>query len=223
MRPPRRNERHPSLVRVETVNGRDAEPPEERPHFDELPAGFATERLPSPPGFGDVPFGKGSRVAIGGPPGAGSTRLLREVASALACVDGLELAVALVGVRPEEVTQWRGEGAGEAGGLGLAVSGGGFDRSLEGQVQLAELAIERAKRVAERGGDAAVLIDSLEVLPGAAARRLFGAARNLEGAGSLTVIATTGMAWEPQRQATTRVMLDPPASRSGTLRDDLLG
>jgi transcription termination factor Rho len=215
MRPPRRNERHPSLVRVETVNGRDAEPPEERPHFDDLAAAFASERLPSPPAFGDAPFGKGSRVAIGGPPGAGSTRLLREVASALAGVDGLELAVVLVGVRPEEVTEWRGDD-------GLAVSGGGFDRSLDGQVQLAELAIERAKRVAERGGDAAVLIDSLEVLPGAAARRLFGAARNLEGAGSLTVVATTGMAWEPQRHATTRVLLDPPPSRSGTLRADLL-
>ena len=89
-------------------------------------------------------------------------------------------------------------------------------------MQLAELAIERAKRVAERGGDAAVLIDSLEVLPAAAARRLFGAARNLEDGGSLTVVATTGMAWEPQRYATTRVQLDPPPSRSGTLRDDLL-
>ena len=52
--------------------------------------------------------------------------------------------------------------------------------------------------------------------------RLFGAARNAEDGGSLTVIATTGMAWEPQRFATTRVLLDPPPSRSGTLRDDLL-
>jgi transcription termination factor Rho len=216
MRPPRRNERHPSLVRVETVNGRDAEPPEERRHFDDLTPVFASERLPTPPGFGDVPFGKGSRVAIGGPPGAGSTRLLREVASALAGVDGLELAVVLVGVRPEEVTEWRAIDD-------LAVSGGGFDRSLEGQVQLAELAVERAKRVAERGGDAAVLIDSLEVLPAGAARRLFGAARNLDGGGSLTVVATTGMAWEPQRYSTTRVLLDPPPSRSGTLRADLLG
>jgi transcription termination factor Rho len=214
VRPPRRNERHPSLIRVESVNGRDAEPPEERPHFDDLTPVFATERLPAPEGIG-VAFGKGSRVAVGGPPGAGATRLLRELASSLAAVDGLQLAVALVGVRPEEVTEWRSQ-------EGLAVSGGGFDRSLEGQVQLAELAVERAKRVAERGGDAAVLIDSLEVVPGAAARRLFGAARNLEGGGSLTVIAATGMAWEPQRHATTRVQLDPPASRSGTLRDDLL-
>jgi len=215
MRPPRRNERHPSLIRVESVNGRDAEPVEERPHFDELTALFASERLPGPPGLGDVPIGKGSRVAIAGPPGAGATRLLREMASALAGVEGLQLGVVLVGARPEEVTEWRSDDS-------LAVSGGAFDRSLEGQVQLAELAIERGKRVAERGGDAAVLIDSLEVLPAAAARRLFGAARNLEGAGSLTVVATTGMAWEPQRYATTRVQLDPPPSRSGTMRDDLL-
>ena len=82
--------------------------------------------------------------------------------------------------------------AGDGGDAAPTVSGGGFDRSLEGQVQLAELAIERAKRVAERGGDAVVLIDSLEVMPAGAARRLFGAARNLDGAGSLTVVATTG-------------------------------
>jgi transcription termination factor Rho len=221
MRPPRRNERHPSLVRVETVNGRDAEPPEERPHFDDLTPVFATERLPSPPGFGDVPFGKGSRVAIGGPPGAGATRLLREVASTLSAVDGLQLAVVLVGVRPEEVTEWRADA--QAGGRDTAVSGGSFDRSLEAQVQLAELAIERAKRVAERGGDAAVLVDTLEAVPGAAARRLFGAGRNLDGAGSLTVVVTTGMAWEPQRYATTRILLDPPPSRSGAVRGELLG
>ena len=224
VRPPRRNERHPSLVRVATVNGKDAEPPEERPHFDDLEARFATESLPAPDSLGDVKFGKGSRVAIGGPPAAGATRLLREIALSLSGVKDLQLSVVLVGVRPEEVSDWRGEeGAGEAGGPGLAVYGGGFDRSLEGQVQIAELAIERAKRMAERGGDAAVLIDSLEVIPSAAARRLFGAARNLDGGGSLTVVATTGMAWEPQRHATTRVQLDPPASRSGTLRDDLLG
>jgi transcription termination factor Rho len=216
MRPPRRNERHPSLIRIETVNDREAEPIEERAHFDDLTSVYASDRLPAPPAMSESPFGKGSRVAITGPPGAGGTRLLREIASELAGVDGLELTVVLVGVRPEEVAEWRRQD-------GLTVAGGGFDRSLEGQVQVAELAIERAKRVAERGGDAAVLIDSLEFVPPAAARRLFGAARNLDGAGSLTVVATSGMAWEPQRHATTRVALDPPASRSATLRDDLLG
>ena len=76
-----------------------------------------------------------------------------------------------------------------------------------------------------------VVIDSLETLPAGAARRLFGAARKLEEGGSLTVVAATGMAWEPQRQASTRIALDGPAedgsvqvsaARSGTLRADLI-
>src|SRR3954447_18891226 len=76
VRPPRRNERHPSLVRVETVNGNPAEPPEERPNFSELTAVFPSERLSGPAAIEAIPFGKGSRVAVGGPPGAGATRLL---------------------------------------------------------------------------------------------------------------------------------------------------
>ena len=92
--------------------------------------------------------------------------------------------------------------------------------------------MERAKRTVERGGHAALIVDSLENLPPGAARRVFGAARNTAEGGSLTVVATTGMAWEPQRWATTRVALDPPdadgqpkvsATRSGTLRAELLG
>ena len=226
VRPPRRNERHPSLVRVETVNGAPAEPPEERPSFADLTPVFPTEKLTAPGALDGVPFGKGSRVAIGGPPGAGATMLLREIAKALAEKHSdLEVAVVLVGVRPEEVTEWRRE-------LEAPVMGGGFDRSADSQAQAAELAVERAKRRVERGGHAALLVDSLEGLPPAAARRVFGAARKLEEGGSLTVVATIGMAWEPQRVATTRVVLDPPAegggpqvsgTRSSTLRADLLG
>jgi transcription termination factor Rho len=225
-RPPRRNERHPSLVRVETVNGSPAEPPEERPLFADLTPVFPTEKLSVPETLAAVPFGKGSRVAIGGPPAAGATTLLRQVASALAeSHPDLELAVVLVGVRPEEVTEWRRE-------LSVPVAGGGFDRSLDAQAQVAELAVERAKRTVERGGHAALVIDSLEVLPAGAQRRIFGAARNTEEGGSLTVVASIGMGWEAQRLATTRVMLDPPTaevpaphvstSRSGTLRAELL-
>lgn len=225
MRPARRNERHPSLVRVEGVNGGPAEPPEERPLFDELTPVHPSERLSLPSALDPVPVGKGSRVAIAGGPGAGATRLLRDVAGALAGANG-EIAVSavLVGTRPEEVTDWRRDS-------GVGVTGGAFDASLEVQTQAAELAVERAKRVAERGGDAVVLIDSLEPLAAAAARRIFGAARKLEEGGSLTIIAATGMAWEAQRQASTRVGLDPPGprgepqvsnSRSGTLRADLL-
>src|ERR687886_779864 len=70
VRPPRRNERHPSLSHVETVNGSPAEPPEERSRFGDLTAVFPAERLTGPPALESVPFGKGSRVVIGGPPGA---------------------------------------------------------------------------------------------------------------------------------------------------------
>ena len=224
-RPARRNERHPSLVRVEQVNGRDAEPPEQRPLFSSLTAVHATERLPVPDSLSAVPIGKGSRVAVAGGPGAGATRLLREIVASLSsAASDLQLSVLLVGARPEEVTDWRRES-------GVPVTGDSFDASGDAQVQAAELVVERAKRVAERGGDSVVVIDSLEALPGAAARRLFGAARKLDEGGSLTVIAATGMAWEPQRQASARVALDAPAedgspqvsaARSGALRADLL-
>ncbi len=226
LRPARRNERHPSLVRVEQVNGNDAEPPEQRPLFAELTAVHPTDRLPAPEVLASVPLAKGARVALAGAPGAGATRLLREIASSLGGAgDDLVVTVVLVGARPEEVTEWRRDAA-------VPVTGGSFDEGNDAQVQAAELAVERAKRVAERGGHAVVLIDSLESLPGASARRLFGAARKLEEGGSLTVVAATGMAWEPQRQAGTRIALDAPesdgtpqvsASRSGVMRADLLG
>jgi transcription termination factor Rho len=221
-RPPRRSERHPSLVRVTSVNDRDAEPPEERPEFNDLVPVHPTERLPAPPALDGVPFGKGSRVAISGGPGAGATRLLRDIARSLAGT-GIPVTVVLVGARPEEVTDWERED-------GLAIAGGSFDRPVETQVQAAELAIERAKRSVERGGDAVVVLDSLEPLPAGAARRLFGAARNVENGGSLTVIAAVGSALEPLRQASTRITLDDAADTptvlgplSGTQRADLIG
>jgi len=225
LRPARRNERHPSLVRVETVNGGDAEPPEERPHFADLTPVHATERLPAPAALDAVPFGKGSRVGIWGAPGAGGTRLLREIAATLGeRAAELAVSVVLVAVRPEEVTAWRRE-------MNVPVTGGSFDGSLEAQAQAAELAVERAKRVAERGGDAVVLIDSLERLASGVARRLLGAARKAEEGGSLTLVAVMGLATEPQRQASTLVALDAPGDAgeprvspagSGTMRADLL-
>ncbi len=225
VRPARRNERHASLVRVETVNGRPAEPPEQRPHFDELTPVHATERLPVPAAVEGVPFGKGSRVAIAGAPGAGATRLLRDIVAGLTASQGLEVSVVLVGARPEEVTDWRRQ-------AGAKVSGGGFDGSLEAQAQAAELAVERAKRLVERGGDVVVVVDSLASLGAGVVRRVFGAARNVEAGGSLTVIAAAGTASETQRQASTRIVLEPAGaggeprvseSSSGTLRADLLG
>ena len=223
LRPPRRNERHASLVRVESVNGHDAEPPEERPRFSDLTPVDPSERLGAPAALDAVPFGKGSRVAIAGVPGAGATRLLGQIVRSLReRHDDVEVLVALVGARPEEVTGWERE-------LGIPVAGGSFDRSIEAQTQAVELAVERAKRLVERRGDVVVIIDSLEHLPPGPARRLFGAARKAEEGGSLTVIAAIGNATEPLRQASTRITLDAAAdeptvllARSGTQRPDLL-
>jgi transcription termination factor Rho len=205
VRPPRRNERHPSLVRVENVNGAPAEPPEERPSFSELTAVFPSEPLKAPAPLEGLPFGKGSRVAVSGPPGAGATTLLREMVASLAENHAeVDLQVVLVAARPEEVAQWRAEGR-------APVTGGSFDRSLEAQAQAAELAVERAKRRAERGEHAAVVVDSLEALPGSVQRRVFGAGRATQEGGTLTLIAATGAAVEPLRWATTRVVLQPGA------------
>jgi transcription termination factor Rho len=218
VRKPRRSERHPSLVRIDEVNGGPADPPPERPRFDELTPIFARERLTAADGIDAAPFGKGSRVAIGGPPGAGTTTLLRRIALALADAADVELVVVLAGVRPEEVTEWRREQR-------LTVAGGSFDRPVDEQAQAAELAVERAKRAVESGRHAAVVVDSLDALPPAVGRRVFGAARATEEGGSLTVVASTGSAGEPMRLATTRIVLEPPtdgtprvAASSGTLR-----
>jgi transcription termination factor Rho len=217
LRPPRRNERHPSLIRVATVNGTEAEPPEERPWFSDLTAVFPSARIDGPAALRKLPFGRGSRVAVAGPPGAGASRLLHELAGALASAGDIDVQVVLAGVRPEEVGEWR---AGE-----LDVVGGSFERSADAQTQAAELAVERAKRTVERGGHAAVVVDSLAALPGSAQRRVFGAARATEEGGTLTVIAATGDSEEALRWATTRIVLDPggkPGPRSGTLREDAL-
>jgi transcription termination factor Rho len=219
VRPPRRNERHPSLVRVEAVNGADAEPPEERPWFGDLTPVFPSARLPSPSSLKAATFGRGSRVLIVGPPGAGATSLLREITGELAKADDVALQLVLVGVRPEEVTEWRRV-------EGLDVVGGSFERSPDAQAQAAELAVERAKRVVERGGHVVLLVDSLDALPAAARRRVFGAARATEEGGTLTVVATADSASDALRWASTRIVLEPGGklsrSGSGTLNADRL-
>jgi transcription termination factor Rho len=226
VRPPRRNERHPSLVRIDKVNGGDAEQPADRKRFEDLTPVFATQALTSPDGLDSTPFGRGSRVAVGGPPGSGITTLLRRIVLGLkAAHEDLDVVVVLAGVRPEEVTEWKRDSA-------VTIAGGGFDRPVDEQAQAAESAIERGKRAVESGGHAVVVVDSLDALPPAAARRVFGAARATEEAGTLTVIASTGTAGEPLRQATTRIVLEPGgdggpkppqlAPTSGTLRADLL-
>ncbi|MEA2419974.1 MAG: transcription termination factor Rho [Thermoleophilaceae bacterium] len=179
VRPPRRNERHPSLIRVETVNGADAEPPEQRPWFGEL-----TAVAPSVPlgELNGVSYARGARVAIVGPAGSGATGLLRDAIKSLG--EDVVVEIALAGVRPEEIADWRE--------LGPPVVGGSFDRSPEAQAQAAELAVERAKRQVERGGHAVVAIDSLHGLPPGTRRRVFGAGRATEEGGTLTILAVAG-------------------------------
>jgi transcription termination factor Rho len=228
VRPPRRNERHPSLQRIDKVNGAEpgAEDGDGRKRFDALTPVFASQRLKGPDGLDAAPFGRGSRVAVGGPPGSGITSLLRSVVQTLSAEDDLEVLVVLAGTRPEEVTEWQREAS-------VPVAGGAFDRPVDEQAQAAEMAVERGKRAAEQGRHAAIVIDSLDALPPGAARRVFGAARATEEGGTLTIVASTGLAGEPMRLATTRIVLEAPepgaqpgapklAPTSGTLRADRL-
>jgi transcription termination factor Rho len=194
VRPPRRNERHPSLIRVESVNGGDAEPPEQRPWFGELTPVWPTEPLGE---LNGVPYARGARVAVLGPSGAGATQLLREAAAALG--EDVSAQIVLAGVRPEEIAAWRE--------LGPPVVGGSFERSPEAQAQAAELAVERAKRQVERGAHAVVVIDSLHSLPPGTRRRVFGAGRATAEGGTLTVLAAAGEDDELLRWATARVVL----------------
>ena len=226
VRPRRRSERHPSLVRIESVNGAAAEQRPARLRFEELTPVWPTQRLEAPRAIVDVPYGKGSRVAIGGQPGAGATTLLREMVSTLReRHPDLDVAVLLIGARPEEVTDWR-----------LAqlapVEGGAFDRPLPELTRAADLVTERAKRAVESGRDVVVVIDSLEALPLESARAVFGAGRATEEGGSLTTLAATGEAVHLRRLASTRVMLDAGisgrfpgsvvAAASGATRAELL-
>jgi transcription termination factor Rho len=230
VRAPRRSERFPSLIRVDTINGRPADEVAEGTRFEDLPAAFPSERFEL--GSDDptvtaiewlTPFGKGSRVAIAGPARAGKTEALRRLAAALAGREGLDVSLVLAGVRPEEIAEWR-EGP-IAPGTALS-----FAASTDAQTQAVEQAVEQGRRVAARGGDAVVLVDSLEFLPPAAARRALAAARNITDGGSLTVVAT---APAPFGGETTVVALDAaltalgrfPAldlAASGVLRPELL-
>jgi transcription termination factor Rho len=194
LRPPRRSERFPSLVRVDTINGRPADEVAEGTRFEDLPAVFPAERLEL--GSEDptvkaiewlTPLGRGSRVVLAGPARAGKTEALRRLAGALAALDGVELSLVLAGVRPEEIGEWR-SGPVEPG---ATLS---FAASPDAQAQAVEQAVEQGRRVAARGGDAVVLIDTLEHLPPHAARRALAAARNIADGGSLTVIATASHA-----------------------------
>jgi transcription termination factor Rho len=228
VRAPRRSERFPSLVRVDTINGRPAEEVAEGTKFEDLPATWPTERIAL--GSEDVtlkavewltPFGKGSRVLIAGGPRAGKSRLAHGIVGALSGREGVELLVALAGVRPEEAADWTEP---------APVATVSFAASPDAQAQAVEQAIEQGRRVAARGGDAVVVVDTLEYVPPHLARRALAAARNIVDGGSLTVIATgaapfggesTVIALDAQLTALRRFpALD--LAGSGTVRADAL-
>jgi transcription termination factor Rho len=231
VRLPRRSERYPSLIRIDTINGRSADEVAEGTKYDDLPCGYATERLAfdsdDDPTLKAIewltPLGRGSRAVIVGGPRAGKTEALRRMAAALAKHEDLECGVVLAGVRPEEVGDWKDVAPEPVAALGLGVA-------AEVLGQAVERAIETGRRVAARGGHAVMLIDSLEQVPTPVARRALAAARNIVDGGSLTIIAT---AREPLGGETTVIALDAelattgriPAldlGASGTVRPELL-
>ena len=230
VRAPRRSERFPSLIRVDTINGRPADEVAEGTRFEDLPAAFPADRFEL--GSEDptvkaiewlTPFGKGSRVAVVGPARAGKSEALRRIAASLAEQGGVELSVVLAGARPEEVPEWQAGPATPAAAVPLGASS-------DAQGQAVEQVVEQARRVAARGADAVVLVDALEYVPPAVARRALAAARNIADGGSLTVIAT---APAPLGGETTVIALDVTLTAmgrfpaldlvaSGTMRPELL-
>jgi len=210
------NDKFPALVRVDTFEGQEIGEPAARPHFKDLTPLFPTERLrleledQSPIAMRLVdmmaPIGKGQRGLIVSPPKAGKTTVMKQLAHAIEKNNPeTHLMVVLVDERPEEVTDFKRSTGGE-------VISSTFDRPAEDHTQVAELAVERAKRLVEQGRDVVILLDSItrlgraynlaapasgRILSGgidSAAlyppKRFFGAARNIEEGGSLTVIAT---------------------------------
>jgi transcription termination factor Rho len=213
------NDKFPALARVDTIEGEHVDgnqPPKRRPNFKDLTPLFPTERLPleldedTPMAMRLVdmmaPIGKGQRGLLVSPPKAGKTTVLKQLVHSIETNDpDVHLMVLLVDERPEEVTDFERSTEGE-------VISSTFDRPAEDHTQVAELTIERAKRLVERGKDVVVLLDSItrlgraynlaiptsgKVLSGGVdsaalypPKRFFGAARNIEEGGSLTIIAT---------------------------------
>ena len=217
VRPPKAGERYFGLVRVERVNGFDPEqvPSRSRPQFEYLTPIFPEERIVLETDASNLstrmidlfsPIGLGQRGLIVSPPKAGKTTILKHLAHSVAVnLPEAVLMVVLIGERPEEVTDMRRAVKGD-------VFSSTFDESVEEQCRVAELALERAKRLVEAGRDVVILLDSVTRLTRAynlavpssgrtlsggidpialyPPKKFFGAARNIEEGGSLTVIAT---------------------------------
>ena len=269
VRPPKDSEKYYGLLRVDAVNGLDPETAKRRPYFEQLTPIFPDEAINLEIGLNNLstrvidliaPIGRGQRGLIVSPPKAGKTILLKAIAGATAKhYDDIHIMVALIGERPEEVTDWR-RSVEEA-----EVIAATFDDPVEEQTRVAEVAIERAKRLVESGRHIMVLLDGITRLTRAynlalppsgrtlsggidpvalhPPKRLFGAARNVEDGGSLTMIATclvdTGSRmdevifeefkgtgnwelWLDRRLAERRVFPAIDIQRSSTRRDDLL-
>ncbi|MEU8142753.1 transcription termination factor Rho [Nonomuraea sp. NPDC048901] len=210
-----RREKFNALVRLDTVNGMDPEQARNRPDFNKLTPLYPQDRLrlETEPNILTTriidlvsPIGKGQRGLIVSPPKAGKTMVLQAIANAITRNNTeCHLMVVLVDERPEEVTDMQRSVKGE-------VIHSTFDRPAEDHTTVAELAIERAKRLVELGHDVVVLLDSItrlgraynlaapasgRILSGGVdstalypPKRFFGAARNIENGGSLTILAT---------------------------------
>jgi transcription termination factor Rho len=231
VRTPRRSERYPSLVRIDTINGDSADAVSAGVRYEDLPADYPSERFAleaSDPTLQAIewltPFGRGSRVVIVGAARAGKSETLRALLYAISAREDVEASVVLTDARPEEIGRWPQD---EKHAPVAALS---FAASADSQGQAVERAIDAAKRVATRGGNAIVLIDSLDGLHPHAARKALAAARNLREGGSLTVIATAA---KPFGGESTVIALDVALTStgrqpildlaaSGTLRPELL-
>jgi transcription termination factor Rho len=268
IRPPKESERYFSLLRVELINGLDPETARKRPSFDQLTPIFPNEqvRLETEPNILSTrvvdlvaPIGRGQRGLIVSPPKAGKTLLLKAIANGItANYTDMHLMVLLIGERPEEVTDMRRSVRGE-------VISSTFDEPVEDHTKVAEMTLERAKRLVEGGLDVVILMDSITRLARAynldmppsgrtlsggidpvalyPPKRFFGAARNIEHGGSLTIIATclvdTGSRMDDviyeefkgtgnmelhldRKMADKRVFPAIDITRSGTRREELL-
>ena len=210
-----RKEKYNPLVRLDTVNGADPEQAKNRPEFSKLTPLYPQERLKMENGQNGftgriidlvAPIGKGQRGLIVSPPKAGKTMVMQAIANAITANNPeVHLMVVLVDERPEEVTDFQRTVSGE-------VIASTFDRPAEDHTTISELAIERAKRLVEAGHDVVVLLDGItrlgraynlaapasgRILSGGVdsaalypPKKFFGAARNIENGGSLTILAT---------------------------------
>lgn len=215
VRHPKDNEKYYGLLKVEAVNGLDPEVARRRPYFENLTAIFPREQLKletTPDNLTHriidliAPIGRGQRGLIVSPPKAGKTMLLKNIANGISTnYPDVHLIVLLIGERPEEVTDMRRSIRGE-------VVSSTFDEPVEDQTRVAELALERAKRLVEGGKDVVILMDSITrltraynvALPSSGRtlsggvdpialyppKRIFGAARKCDEGGSLTILAT---------------------------------